>query len=675
MILELDEKATKEKEGAEHRQKILQQFKQEKGEAQDYWDPIYTECKKHVRFTLLGKQFEDGQAQKFGFGTNAKEPNMLITYLNHEANTTLQIDYRAKITPNGGGANDVEARAREEVLRGLQRMQSIEQILNQARRMQCAGGIYYVITTTPYAGKRGQMKTILHEGLEQTFNCYPDPYVKTCTFADAKRWFVKKDVPKAEWTAETGLDTGGWAGKKTKELWYYMVREDSEDKEYLREDGSAVLESELEKPEGSDELDLEGMMTDEQGPIYRDVSSATWCWYKIADDKVIDEEVLAGSESPITACTGRKVVDGDKVFYQPLTQFAEEAQLIYTILENIICLRLARSPYSKWKVAFESVLGGQDLQTLRDSAMFGETDIVYKSKDAKGEPIPQPEEVEADVLNPILIELQREQKVKMQNIFGIFDANLGNKSNEQSGVAIEARKRGGEVSNYDLTFNFLEFVEQLGRNTLDLIPRVLTPEQQARYVDQTDKEVLDWIAVNGASVPPDGEEYSLSIDASPTATTARQEEAEQLGMLAAKNPLIANNPRAMAIVIAAQPGRHSQELANIIAGNDPEKEQMKGQLQELQGQLQQVTVEASKKVDQLQQTITFMKQQQALMKQSFAAMGQNAEDDAVYKQFDAQIQLMEAETKQKQADTERIKVLGDVHAKHTQQGPAMSEAA
>jgi hypothetical protein len=680
--VEAVKKKTREREEADRKQSILSEFKEKRGSYPAYWDPIYSESEKHLNFTLLGKQFQDGEANKYGL-VNPLEPNLLLTYANHEANKTLQTDYRTKITPNGGNADDVKATARQDVIRGLNRRNNIEQVFNQVRRNQVCGGIAYSIARVEYAGKRGYGKTLTDEFLSHWKNVYPDPYVKTVTFSDARDFLIKQDVPKSEWLEVTGRnpDDENWHGAKTKEVWHFWRREESKDEEILLTDGKTRMKS------GMKEEDWKAVKYDDaEQPLSRPTSDYTWCWYKIVDEEIIDSEDWLGSYPPLVACTGRKVVDGDKVYYQPLTQFAEEPQKVFTIIENIMALRLSRSPYSKWKVAFES-LNVANIKELRDASVIGNMDVVYNHRDTNGNEIPIPEEIEPHILDPILITLQNEQRMKIQQIFGIFDANLGNKSNEQSGVAIEARARGGELSNFDSQFNYMEYVEQVGRVKLDLIPHYLNAQQQVAFVSEDDTSVVRWInTTGGVSFSPD-EEYSLSVEAMPISQTAREEEAASLTNIFKIAPNLAQNPLALAELLKVQPGRGGAKIADILVKGDPRLQQSQQMVQQLQGQLQQAAQKDQAQTMALQamkQSMGLLKQQMTLIKQSADLQAQEgeakkgledmlAQADAMDKALDRQIEQYKAESGRITADAAMIKVMGDL-AKPDPQTPAPGEA-
>ena len=672
--------------GSRANEDIINTFKDCFSESQAYWTPIYNRSKERRRFTLLGKQMNDSEARRYGI-KYPMMPNLLLAYVNHEANSTLETNYLGKVSPNGSGATELNARAREYVLRGLQRVNNSAQVYNFARRDQVATGISYSMVRVEFKSSRGFAKNIKDEYLKDTYKVWPSPDVNTSTFSDSRYWVIEEEVSKHQWKEETGLDPSGFAGKKKKKIFHFFIKEMAHDVEYLREDGSGtILESQLGTTKVVDdygveteEKDFTGVAMDGDAPYSRSVDDSKWMWYKITEDyDLVDSEEWQGVHSPIVACTGRRVVEDGEVYYQSLTQFAEEPQLIYTLLENIICLRLGRSPYSRWKIPFESV-DIKEAKKLREDSMTGDLDLLYKSISDKGVPIPPPEEIQPYVLDPILVELQREQDVKIQKILGIFEASLGEKSNEKSGVAIENRTRNASQTNYDFTFNFLEYVEQLTRVKLDLIPKHFTAPQQVAFVDRDDQQTVQWInTTGGVSFSPD-EEYSLSIEVQPVSETVRKDEAEFLAKAANLTPLISNNPQAMALVVGAQPGKSAAALADILKGVNPQLQQAQAQISELQGQLKSLNdaarsriMEDSVKKEVLKGTITILRQQLQLLRverqvdKSVNTTGGASPLDAIDTQLKAleiQIDKQEADTNRLQAENERVRVLSDSAAR------------
>lgn len=669
--------------------KVLEEFKPKKDEYPEFWQPKYNFCKRRRQFVLNGKQFDNGVASTYGF-TIAKEPNLLLTYVNQMANETLQNDYSANVSPNGGGATLEKARERQDVLRGLQRTGGAPQVYNFASRDQISSGLAYSMIQMKYAGRRGLGKTFKYKYYRDTFNVFPTPSVEECTFSDATDWLIKKKVKKRYWKKETGLDTDDWGSDKERTLWEYWVKQIDEDQEYLRTDGKEVLESELPLM-NDDSPDLTDINLDEEGqPLGRGIEEVTWCWYKITDDeKVIDEQTWKGEKSPIVATTGRRVEDEKgEIQLQAATYFAEEPQLIYSIIENIMMLRLARSPYSRYKVAYESVLTKGEAD-LKEISLTGEGTLWYKQWNTEGKEIRSPEEIQPELVDAMLLKLQEAQVVKMQQILGIFDAQLGQRSNETSGVAIERRNQQGLTGNYDITFNYLEYVKELNAVVLEVFPKYMTAPQQLMFVDSDDKAVIKWVNQNtkdGYIDFKDDGEYDLVIEVRPNAKTAREEEADSLMNLLKVAPVLATNPKVLSVVVKAQPGRYAQQIGEILDGKDEQsqrEQQAQKAIQTLQGHLQTIMQQAQQKQQQdaqtiqmLKQSIGMLKQQMGLMKQQHDLENQGQEMGQQYQDMEAQcnameLRLKELDTQTKQytaesgrmdAETNRLKAVGDLMA-------------
>ena len=58
----------------------------------------------------------------------------------------------------------------------------------------------------------------------------------------------------------------------------------------------------------------------------------------------------------------------------------------------------------------------------------------------------------------------------MKSVIGMFDASLGARSNEQSGRAILARQREGDISTFHFIDNLNKAIQHAGKIILDLIP-------------------------------------------------------------------------------------------------------------------------------------------------------------------------------------------------------------
>jgi hypothetical protein len=131
----------------------------------------------------------------------------------------------------------------------------------------------------------------------------------------------------------------------------------------------------------------------------------------------------------------------------------------------------------------------------------------------------------------------------IKSILGLFDASLGAASNENSGRAILARQREGDVSTFHFIDNLSRAIRHAGRIMIDLIPQVYSTPRMLRVLGPGGEPLT--VAVNQPSQPtPQGAsspaaplqavfdlsagKYDLTVEAGPSFTTRREEAASQM---------------------------------------------------------------------------------------------------------------------------------------------------
>lgn len=118
---------------------------------------------------------------------------------------------------------------------------------------------------------------------------------------------------------------------------------------------------------------------------------------------------------------------------------------------------------------------------------------------------------------------------------GIFDASMGNQSNETSGRAIRERKMQSSTANYAYMDNLAKSVEYSGRILISLIPLVYDNERTVRILGEDGAERYPTI---NQVVIEDGERvqknnlavgrYDVSVSTGPAYATRRSEAAESM---------------------------------------------------------------------------------------------------------------------------------------------------
>jgi hypothetical protein len=164
---------------------------------------------------------------------------------------------------------------------------------------------------------------------------------------------------------------------------------------------------------------------------------------------------------------------------------------------------------------------------------------------------------------------------EMKAITGIYDAALGQRSNETSGVAITARQRESDVGSYVYSQNFGRAIRHTGRVLIDLMPRIYDTTRVFRVMGVDGK--IDTVELNKpADLEDAGEdaaaallindisagEYDVVLEQGPSYTTKREE--AKAGMI----EFIRAFPDAMQVagdlVAQAQDWPHKDEFAKRL---------------------------------------------------------------------------------------------------------------
>jgi hypothetical protein len=135
---------------------------------------------------------------------------------------------------------------------------------------------------------------------------------------------------------------------------------------------------------------------------------------------------------------------------------------------------------------------------------------------------------------------------------GQYNASLGMTSNERSGKAILARQREGDIGTYHYVDNLARAIRHIGRQLVDLIPKIYDTERIARIIGEDGEP--DTVKMNPMQEEPvkritDQEgnliekiynpavgKYDVRVITGPGYATKRQEALESMAQLLQGNP-------------------------------------------------------------------------------------------------------------------------------------------
>jgi len=266
--------------------------------------------------------------------------------------------------------------------------------------------------------------------------------------------------------------------------------------------------------------------------------------------------------------------------------------------------------------------------------------------DGQGAVLPLPQRAQPPMASSGLMQAKVGASEDIKSSTGQYNASLGMTSNERSGRAILARQREGDVGTYHYQDNLARAVRHVGRQLVDMIPKIYDTQRIARIIgldgetkmvkiDPMQQEPVrkiqnqEGIVIEKVYNPSVGK-YDVVVATGPGYATKRQEALEAMAQLLQGNPQLWAVAGDLFVKNMDWPG--AQEMAKRFAKTiDPKLMGEAEDNPELQAANQQMEAMAAE-LDQLHQMLQ--------------NVGKSMEaQDMERKDYEAKIKAFDAETK------------------------------
>lgn len=265
------------------------------------------------------------------------------------------------------------------------------------------------------------------------------------------------------------------------------------------------------------------------------------CRYLITACHVLEETEWPGMNIPIVPSYGEEIKIGKKVVRHGLTRFARDPQRMVNYYSSAEAESVALQPKVPWLATEKNVEKYKDMWATANRKAHSV--LIYQPDPANGNAPPQ--RVQPAVSSQGISEGLDRAVADMKGVIGIYDAGLGNKSNETSGKAILARQREGDVGTYVYIDNWSRSIRRTGSILIDLIPHVYDTERMIRIMGDDGKVDLKWInkPVGMQTIDPHTGQvsdeqtvqndvtvgaYDVVLETGPSFTTKREEAKESM---------------------------------------------------------------------------------------------------------------------------------------------------
>jgi len=357
------------------------------------------------------------------------------------------------------------------------------------------------------------------------------------------------------------------------------------------------------------------------------------------------------STIPIFRVPGWEMRNGNRVYRWGLVRFLKDPQRLHNYQRSLLAEQMVAAPRNKWIATKEAVAGNE--QAWRQSHLDDDPLLLYNSDGQK------PERIAPPIMDAALLTEAQMSVQDFRDVSNIHEAALGQKSNEVSAKAINARQAITDLGTFIYQDRLRMAEERCAKVINELIPTVYDTQRIITIMGEDNKAVQG--VINDPSRPETDitlGKYGVSVTTGPATITKRALAAEQ--MMAFVNAVPESAAMVMDLIAEAQDWPRAPEFMRrfqaslppgSVAQDDlpPEVQQMQAQNQEMQ----QAAAELAARKEEAEIAVLEAKAQESMARaQNYLATGEKALSDAEARQadvegknqqrdFDARLKLVE----------------------------------
>lgn len=569
-------------------------------QAKTYWFDIYQAAKDDLRFSIGQDHWSDRERTDRG-NRPCLVVNELTQYINQVVNDERQNTPSINVIPVGEGSDIETAKVYKGLIRNIEYRSGADEVYDTAGEYAVTCSIGFIRVDHDYVSDDSFEQELLIKRVQNPLTTYIDPASIECDGRDAE-WAISLDTigkerfeelyPEREFTSfdpkptdqRADTITIGEVFKKEYKTVDKQMAEDGSLVDYIKEDDNT-----------------------EKKKTKRKLKQVIIRRYKFnGDGDPLEESIFPGKYIPIVPVYGKEVwVDGDRHILSLIRQSKDaQRRLNHWVSKETEILSLA--PIAP----VMAPVGSTEDFPEWGNPYGGDTILRYKMKDASGNPLDKPERLMPPTPPAGFINAMQGAKENIKETMGLYNASLGAKSNETSGVAIQKRQQEGDTATFHFGDNRNRSITQVGRIIVSAAPEVYDTDRVLQIMGEEDEPKL--VGVNGAQMQQGQEvehdlrkgQYDVRVTTGASYTTKRQEAAALLGDMVKANPqlmgvvgdlLFKNMDIAGAEAIAARVKKTIPPNLLEDEEGDPEKQQMVQTIQALQQQLDQKDAELQSK--------------------------------------------------------------------------------
>ncbi len=445
------------------------------------------------------------------------------------------------------------------VIRHIEYISDADVAYDTACENQVSYGEGYIRILTEYCDEDTFDQDIKIGRIRNSFSVYMDPLIQDPTGSDARWCFITEDLTKAEYerlypnaapiNTLMSLGVGDqsisqWISENTVRIAEYFYIEYEKATLNLYPGNVTAFDGTPEDKQ------LRAMFGKPLRQRPSDRKKVKWC--KINGYEILEERDWAGSHIPVVRVVGNEFEVDGRVYVSGLVRNAKDAQRMYNywVSQEAEMLALApKAPFIGYGGQFE---GYEQQWKTANTQNWPYLEVNPDVTDGQGAVLPLPQRAQPPMASSGLLQAKAGASEDIKSATGQYNASLGMSSNERSGKAILARQREGDVGTYHYVDNLARAIRHVGRQLVDLIPKIYDTERIARIIgedgepstvkmnpmqEEPVKKIVnqEGIVIDKIYNPSVGK-YDVRVITGPGYATKRQEALESMAQLLQGNP-------------------------------------------------------------------------------------------------------------------------------------------
>lgn len=631
--------------------------KEEWKSCKEFYDTNYEDCVDDWRFLHgINQWSEDDVKARSKQGRPSLTLNQLLPYAQQIVNDIRQARLAIRVTPVDDEADKETAEILQGIIRNIENQSDAGTAYATAALNAVGAGIGWLRLRVDYVDNTTFDQEIFIERVLDFTSVYIDPSSTALDGSDAEFGFIRMDYRKDRFEElYPDAEPISFDSETTTDDYICVV-------EYFRKyykndtlykivliDGSIQVINSAEKK----------ILDDDGTVVYEEIESRTveipyvkHCVLNGEEDPIKETE-FPSNYIPLIPVIGEEVFLEDKREFHSVIRQAKDAQRMYNYWKTCSTEIIALQPKAPWIAPVGSFKSYADewANANNSNAPYLEYDVTHDKNDQRVEPPTRQQPVQGSMG---MMQEAMTAKEDIRLAIGMPQANMGERGNEVSGIAIRNRQVEGDNATFHFVDNLSTSIQQLGRILVDMIPRIYSERKITRIIGEDD-EVRNvplsqpYVKDGGQERPAQqGEQsqgiydlgvgkYDVVCDVGAAYSSKRQETADKLIQLIGVRPELAEVTgdllfKALDIPMGDQIAERIKSTMNpAMLGDDPEAQRL---------------MEAQQALEQMQEQLL-----------NYEAALKDKEDD---KEFTQNIKLKELMLEQEKVMIDAQKTAADI---------------